>query len=766
MFRELATCGLSCFPVSNGKGDKAAKRPLIEWKGHQTRKAGDLALTAWEKLYPSEWVGVACGPVSGGLEVLDFDIPDKVGGDPPAWKPWVALLKDNGHGDLLQKLVVYRTGSGGRHVAYRCEGLEAGNQKLANRGTKVLIETRGVGGYVVVPPSSGYGFEKGSFDTLPVLTLEERNLLIDAARYLNEPDDAEVEPSSNKGSNATVGGVRPGDDYNDRTSWESILEPLGWKKGHRLGEKTFWTRPGKALRDGHSAIADSHLYVYSTSTDLPSERQLSKFAVYAHLNHKGDFAKAAKQLSKEGFGKRGSVVQEIDGREIPIEYNQTDAGNAARLLSLYGGTIRFCHSWGKWLLWDGQKWSMDEKGGAMVSALALQMAKDMARDAEAEPDEDKRGKLLSYAMKCEAKAKIDNCLALVARDLSVAVSPDQLDSDPWLFACENGVIDLRTGELSPHDPARLITRCSPVKYDPEAAFPQWERFINRVLPDRDLAVFVYKSLGYSMTGKCGEQCFFFLHGSQGANGKSTFMELIQYVLGGYSRAMQPDTLMVSNSPRSGASPDIARLKGARFVSAPETAAGRRLDEQLVKQLTGGDRMVARYLYQDEFEFIPELKLWMTGNHKPSIQGTDNAIWRRVRLIPFSVVIPPDERDPDLKEKLLEEASGILRWMVMGCLDWQDNGLKPPDMVLASTSEYREEMDTLGDFIADRCEVGPNETVQSGHFYECYRAWATAEGLRPWTQKAFSLAMKERGYERVKGMYYNEFRGISCGAPKP
>jgi len=780
MYSELAAVGLSPFPVSDGTFIRAgepvpAKGPIVSWKEYQTKPAEPKTLDAWEKMFSSQWVGTACGVGAGGLEVIDFDIEDhKSGksGTPPKYKPWVKLLKEHGHEALLKSLTISKTPSGGIHVMYRCPEASSGNQKLAQRVTnkvrETFIETRGVGGYIACYPTPGYKFLNGDFASIPTLSLNDRNILIEAAKLLDEMPRVEESVPAPK-SSAPTEGTRPGDDYNARMTWEELLEPLGWKRCRSWTDKVFWARPGKSCRDGHSAVQDEHLFVYSSNTDLPQEKQLSKFAVYAHAYHRGDFAKAARQLAKDGYGSgpvaRGTVevsasiqrdLEEL-GRK---KYNQTDAGNAARFKDMFGHRVRYCHVWGKWLVWDGARWSMDEKGGANVSELCLEMAAAIAAEAAESDDKATRESLSSWAMKCEGRGKMDNCLALVKASLSVAVEPGELDADPWLLNCANGTIDLRTGELRPHDPNDLMTRLCPVEYDAEAKFPLWEKFIGRILPGPALQLFVYKALGYSLTGHTGEQCFFFLHGSQGANGKSTFMEVVQHILGGYSRAMQPDTLMLSHVARTGASPDIARLKGSRFVSAPETSAGRRLDEQLVKQLTGGDRMVARYLYQDEFEFVPELKLWITGNHKPTITGSDNAIWRRVRLVPFSVVIPEGERDADLKEKLLAEASGILRWMVMGCLDWQEEGLKAPEEVLASVAEYRSEMDTLGDFLSDKCRVGVMETIASATLYDAYRLWAIGEGLRPWTQKAFSLALQERGIERSRTMYGSEFRGVT------
>lgn len=769
MYTELVAAGLSAFPVSDGQNydGRPAKQPLVTWKPLQEKPAAKDALEAWEKMFGEAWVGVACGPVSGGLEVLDFDIPGKVKGQkPPAWAPWVKLLKDNGYGDLLKKLIVYTTASGGKQVLYRCKGLADGNQKLARRHKDVLIETRGVGGYVVCPPTPGYKLQNGTLETIPILTLDERNTLIEAARLL---DESEPEPVQEPREPSTATGTRPGDDYDTRKSWGDVLEPLGWKRGRNWGDKTYWVRPGKSVRDGHSAISDdTHLYVYSSSTDLPQEKQLSKFAVYTHAYHKGDFGKAARQLAKDGFGTAAapsptvnlapSIAADLEGTERK-QYNLTDAGNAKRFIDLFAGRVKYCHAWGKWLIWDGARWCMEEKGGAGIYDLALQMAGAIAEEAAGTDDKETRESLSSWSLKCEQRAKIDNCLHLVRASLRIAVEPAELDSNPWLLNCQNGTVDLKTGDLKPHDPGDLITRVAGTDYDPDAKFDTWEKFLARIMPATDLQLFVYKAIGYSLSASTKEQVFFFLYGN-GSNGKTTFVETIQHILGGYARTMQSDSLMVSNSVRGGgASPDIARLKGARYVVAAETEEGRRLDEGLVKQLTGGDRIVARYLYQEEFEFSPELKLWMHGNHKPTIKGADNGIWRRVRLIPFTVQIPEEERDADLAKKLLAEAPGILRWMIMGCLSWQEEGLKAPNCVIASSEDYRSEMDVLGRFLSDKCQSDTHLSITSSRLYDAFKLWQISEGIYQWSQTKFSMALEERGYEKDRNMHGKFFKGV-------
>jgi len=324
----------------------------------------------------------------------------------------------------------------------------------------------------------------------------------------------------------------------------------------------------------------------------------------------------------------------------------------------------------------------------------------------------------------------------------IPASPEELDADPWLLNCESGTIDLRTEELREHRREDLITKMAPVEYYPAAAAPTWEAFLERVLPGEKLRRFVQQAAGYSATGSTSEQCMFIHHGP-GANGKSTYQETISAALGDYAMPTPTETLLVK---RPGGVPnDVARLKGARYVTASETEEGRRLAESLVKDLTGQDTISARFMWAEWFDFKPTHALHLSTNHKPEIRGTDAAIWRRIRLIPWAVTIPPAEQDRKLPEKLRDELPGILAWIVRGCSAWQREGLEAPEEVRQATRAYRAEMDVLAAFLADCCLRDEDETAFAGELWGAWKRWCEETGEQIGTQKRFGGRLAERGF---------------------
>jgi P4 family phage/plasmid primase-like protien len=441
-------------------------------------------------------------------------------------------------------------------------------------------------------------------------------------------------------------------------------------------------------------------------------------------------------------------------------YPLNDLGNAMRLILQHGTALRYVVGMG-WHAWDKRRYCFDP---AMVACrrLAHETARTMLLQAFDEPGRtkvlaDRKKALVKFAVSSGDSKRISNMLSQAEPHLDVTA--DDLDRDPWALNCLSGTVDVRTGELRPHNQGDLLTKLIPVQYDPTAACPTWLRFLDEIFAGDDAMVaFVQRALGYTISGSTREQVIFILHGG-GANGKSVLLEVIAALLADYASHCPSDTFTSNEIGGSGIPNDVARLAGARFVSIVETEHDKKLAEGLVKQATGGDRLTARFMRQEFFEFTPRFKIWLATNHKPRIRGTDNAIWRRIRLLPFNVTFVDREdakagqpiKDPDLKDKLLAELPGILNWAIEGCMAWlAEGGLKPPVAVNEATKEYRESQDIVAGFIDDRCNVDPGIECASGELYDAYKKWCTENGERTIPSSEFNASLTEKGYIPRKG----------------
>jgi putative DNA primase/helicase len=428
------------------------------------------------------------------------------------------------------------------------------------------------------------------------------------------------------------------------------------------------------------------------------------------------------------------------------ELSLTDAGNAVRFVGRHGHEVQYCHAWKQWLVWDGRRWTTDSSGATM------EMAKDTASaifyEASNASNTEQARDLGKHASRSLSLERLRAMLALAQSAPGIPVTPDKLDQDPWLFNVENGTIDLRTGSLSEHKPADLITKLAPVEHDPAALRPTWDAFLDRVTDgNRELTGYLQRAVGYSLTGSTRDRALWVLYGI-GRNGKSTFVETLHAALGDYAK-VAPVEMLMAKRYEGGIPNDVAAMKGARLVSASEAEEGRRLAESKVKQLTGADSISARFLHGEYFTYRPQFKLWLTTNHKPEIRGTDKGIWDRIRLIPFSVRIPEAGVDPELPQKLKNELPGILAWAVQGCLDWQRHGLAEPAVVGAATAGYQQEMDVLAAFLEDRCVKAAVASVPVKDLYAAYQAWCEENGEYCVKQRQLTERLKERGVEPGK-----------------
>ncbi len=433
------------------------------------------------------------------------------------------------------------------------------------------------------------------------------------------------------------------------------------------------------------------------------------------------------------------------------DFPLTDTGLAERFALQHGDDVRYCFAWAKWLCWDGIRWKIDDDGA--VDQFGKQTVRSILREAADESDDGRRKALTAFAKSSESGAKRTAMLMLAKSEPPIPIAPDVLDRDVWILNCPNGRLDLRTGQLHAHRREDFITKLCPVAYQDDALCPTWLATLDKCFARTyDLIDFVQRFAGYSLTGNVGEQILSIWHGI-GANGKSTILNALMEMLGpDYAMKATADLLLMKHDAAHPTA--LTDLHGKRLVACIETDDGRRLAEALVKELTGGDPIRARRMREDFWQFMPTHKVVLACNHKPTVRGTDHAIWRRLKLVPFSVVIPAEERDKHLPAKLREELPGILAWAVRGCLDWQRYGLGEPKAVADATSAYQDAEDTLLNFIGECCVVG-DFRVRASDLLTAYQQWA---GDKHMTQRRLGRALTERGVERFHsgGIWY---RGI-------
>jgi putative DNA primase/helicase len=441
------------------------------------------------------------------------------------------------------------------------------------------------------------------------------------------------------------------------------------------------------------------------------------------------------------------IARSIGGKPPgDAHFNLTDAGNAERFAAQHGDRIKFCWSWKKWLYYDGTRWN-PETGEEKARHMALQTTRSILADAAATEDQDKRKRVAAWGLQSESNNRIQAILALARSLPDIAVYADSLDAGIFSLNCLNGTIDLTTGQLRDHDAADMLTKLCPVQYDPGARMPLWDDFL-RTVTNNDSAMmsFLQAATGYALTGSTQEEKLFFVHGDA-ATGKSTFVEGLKATLGSYAATADFESFLKRDSvggPRN----DIAKLAGARLVVSVEVDEGKTLAEGLVKMLTGGDTISARFLYSESFEFVPQFKLWLAANHAPRVRDDDEAMWRRILRIPFNHVIPKDARDPTVKLRLRDpEVAGpaILAWAVQGCLKWQGAGLVVPSAVESSTQEYRRSQDPLWEFFQEECKFAPQAYVPVHEMRSAYEQWAKDAGIRyPVGPREFNKRLRARG----------------------
>jgi putative DNA primase/helicase len=427
------------------------------------------------------------------------------------------------------------------------------------------------------------------------------------------------------------------------------------------------------------------------------------------------------------------------------ELNTEDA-IALRFAEERAGSLRYVHKWGRWFNWNGQRWEED------TTLLAFDLARDLCR---------KVAKQLRIRKLRSAKT-VAAVVQLARADRRLAATASQWDADPWLLNTPGGTVDLRSGTIRAHRPEDYCTKMTAVAPGGECLL--WLSILRYIFGGNDdLVSFVQRWSGYSLTGVTVEQKLVFEYGT-GGNGKGVTTGAIAGVMGDYAMAAPMETFIASNSDRHPT--DLAMLRGARLVTASETEDGRAWAESRIKQMTGGDKISARFMRQDFFEFMPQFKLLISGNHKPSFRGVDEAIRRRFLLLPFLITVPEGERDPDLPEKLKAEWPGILAWMIAGCIEWQERGLRPPAAVLEATKTYLEAEDAFQLWLSDAITRDSNAWESTAELFQSWTSWSKAAGEQTGSQKRFVQALDAAGFTAAKnpGKTKRGFRGLKLNRP--
>jgi putative DNA primase/helicase len=437
----------------------------------------------------------------------------------------------------------------------------------------------------------------------------------------------------------------------------------------------------------------------------------------------------------------------------------TELGYARRLVAVYGDRLRFVPAWRRWLVWDGTRWAPDGTGQAARWMKAI--ARRLTCDALAIPDQAQRKEALNRARRGESSAGVTGALTLASTEPGIVLTPDDLDADPFLLNCPNGIVDLRTGQLRPHDPALLLTKLTGAAYEPGAAGRAFTAFLGRVQPEAGMRAFLARLLGHALEGRVTSHLLPIFHG-EGGNGKSTLVDAVMAALGDYADAADPGLLTARSFDAHPTG--VADLCGLRLAVLHETDAGRHLAEGTVKRLTGGDRLKARRMREDFWSFDPSHTFVMLTNHKPIVTGTDEGIWRRLRLVPWEVVIPAGERDEQLPARLAAELDTVLAWLVAGYRDWAVRGLAEPEQVTAATAAYRADSDALRRFLGDRCLTGPHYSAGSTELFTAWAKWCADQGEDPGTQTSFATAVQNKGLDKAKDRTGRmRWRGIGLAA---
>jgi putative DNA primase/helicase len=706
----------------SAKGCSPGKHPIggLVPRGVLNASTDPDIITSWWDRMPDANVGIATGR---GSDLVVVDV------DGPTGETTLAEIERK-HGSLPVTQQV-KTGKG-RHLYFR---YPKNIPKVKSVARKTLgLDVRADGGYVIAPPSLHESRQRYVFDA------DSTNELADCPAWVVAYANGELKIDSS--AIGTAG---------QRTRVETAPTLYGEEEEARLrsalafipaGERDTWRDIGAAL---HSlGWGDKGFVIWTDWSRSCAEKydEADQQKTWESFDRPYDGARITTATIFYTARKRG-WIDETRQHDL-----HTDLGNARRFVKRHGKNVRFVPEWQKWIVWNGSRWDIDNDGAVM--RLAKETVEAMYEEASESASNAERDALLKHAIRSQAEARLDAMVSLAESEASVVLAAHKLDADPWLFGVLNGVIGLKTNQFRPARQEDLITKRAYVAFDVAAKCPEWLKFLDTVTGgDVDLQSYIQRAVGYTLTGSVCEEVLFVLYGT-GSNGKSTFRETLHALFDDYALAADA-SLLTERKKAGGATEEIARLRGRRFVAVNETAENDQLNEARVKFITSQDMISARNLYGHLFDFFPTHKSFLTTNHKPLIRGTDEGIWRRVQLIPFTATIDKSKLEKNFRERrLMPELPGILNWVLDGLAAYRKEGLKPPVMVLASTKEYREDMDVVGQWIAERCEVDPKASVPTGVAYIHYSYWASEEVGWELKKPRFRRQLSDRGFAPVKG----------------
>ncbi len=753
--------GFAILPV------KTNKKPDIEtWTRYQETKPSRSEIRGWFNGSKPNTTGVAIisGKVSGSIEGIDIDAKYDLTGS--LMEDFCGLVKEH-LPELFPKLVIAKTVNKGFHILIRVptEAIE-GNQKLASRPAtsdeaasgdkiKVLIETRGEGGYFVAAPTVGYEWAQGTFKEIPLITSKERDTLFTIAKSFDKTPvkTAPGEKTEQKAYAAASGEVSPFDDYNARADVPKLLTTHGWIHVYQRGESIHYKRPGTtdSVTSANFHTGLRIFYVFSTSTEFEAGRGFNPVQVFAQLEHGGDYSAASRALYADGYGSRRKAkepkVADADftddaTKDFFTDAHLTDTGNGECFAAEFSEKYRHDRTNGRWLRWDGTIWKSDADGSVDVDVLKI-IRKRQALALTGDAQSSDKLKSLNYLIRCEDMRNRKNIKAAAELLREFVTTIDDYDANTNLASTKNGTIDLTDGSFRPAERGDYITHQLGTFYDPAAQCPRWIQFQNEVFSkDAELVRWMQKVAGYSLTGDTSEQMMFLLYG-YGKNGKTVYINTLQALIGTYAGSASFKAFDADK--QSEQTNDIAALKGKRFVSVAESAADKKLNEPLIKRLTGGDSITCRFLHKEFFEYTPQFKLFLASNHKPVITQSDFGIWRRVKLVPFTQNFTGRE-DKQLEAKLKLELPGILNWALEGLKMWRAEGLDGiPVSVREATEKYKSDSDTIGQWLELRTCKASHMDVSSSIAYQDYRDWCNDNGFYALGNRSFKSSLEERGF---------------------